>query len=79
MIRQGAHEIDKLLPPEIAAESRLAANRAEDRLRREGAERLLEGLSSPGVAAPPRAAPESGAAYREQQRRDMERLIRGTQ
>ena len=79
LIRDGARELDRLIPPEIAAESRQAASRAEQGLRREAEERLLKGLNSPSVAPPPRPVPETGAGYGDQQRRNMERLIRGTQ
>ena len=79
LVREGAQAIDRLLPPEIAAESRLVANRAEERLRREAEERLLERLNSPTVTPQQRPAPEAPTGYGDQQRRNMERLIRGTQ
>lgn len=81
LVREGAAAIDRILPPEIASESRLAASRAETRLRREAEERLLEGLNSPTVRAPAPAQPTEAPppSYGEQQRRNMERLIRGTQ
>ena len=78
LVRDGARELERLVPAGIAAESRLAAGRTEERLRREAGERLLDRLNSPTVAPPAQPAPETGG-YAEQQRRDMERLIRGTQ
>ena len=80
LVREGALALDAIIPPEIARESRLAASRAEDRLRGDAQEKLLERLNSPSVtprAAP--AAPEAGVGYSDQQRRQMERLGRGAQ
>lgn len=79
LIRDGALEIERLVPAEFAAESRLATSRAEERMRSAiEAERLLDRLNNPAVNAPLRA-PEANVGYGEQQRREMERLIRGTQ
>ncbi len=80
LVRDGARELERLVPPEIAAESRLATRRAGESVRGAAeAERLLDRLNNPALVPPAQRVPETEVGYGEQQRRELERLIRGTQ
>ncbi|MFN4087658.1 MAG: CvpA family protein [Alphaproteobacteria bacterium] len=80
LIREAAAEIEKLLPENLGLEGRRAVDRAEHRSREAAeADRLLRRLNAPTPTTAGPAPSEDRPGYTDQERRDLERLIRGTQ
>ena len=79
LVREGAAEIERLIPQNLAAQACGTALRAEQRVRDAAeAERLIRGLNSPSPRVD-RTGPTGGRGYQEQDRRKLEELVRGTE
>src|SRR5690606_16024912 len=79
VIREAAVEIERLIPAGLGMEGRAVVDRAEQRSREAAeAERLLRRLNTPEPASV-RTPPEDRPGYTDSERRDLERLIKGTQ
>jgi membrane protein required for colicin V production len=80
LVREGASEIQRLIPHEVAASAGGTARRTEQRVRDAAeAERLLRGLNTPAPRAEPAPNPTGGRGYQEQDRRKLEDLVRGAE
>ena len=78
MIETGARQIERLLPPRLADYGSSQADRLQrERERIEAGKRLYEKLERP-EAEPETAAKAPPAGYKEQDRRDLDRLIEGS-
>ena len=78
MIETGARQIEQLLPPRLADYGSSEADRIQREIERvEDARRLYEKLERP-EAEPETAAKAPPKGYKEQERRDLDRLIEGS-
>jgi len=77
LVEEGARMIERLLPRDMRRRGRKAAESAEDAAKRAiEVERAVRVLSDP----PPKAdAPAASPGYKEQERKEMDRLIQGNQ
>lgn len=80
LIREAAGEIEGMIPAGFGMESRSIVDRAERRSREAAeAEQLLRRLNTPSPTVPEQAQREDRPGYTDRERRDLERLIKGTQ
>ena len=80
LIREAAGEIEAIVPAGFGMEGRSIVNRAERRSREAAeTEQLLRRLNTPQPTVPEQAPREDRPGYTDQERRDLERLIKGTQ
>ena len=80
LIREGSTELQRLLPPDLLLDGRSATQKAEQRMREAAeAERLLRGLNAPTPRREAQTTSAEGSGYKEQERRKLEDLIRGTE
>ena len=80
LIREAAGEIEAVIPAGFGMESRSIVNRAERRSREAAeTEQLLKRLNTPLPTVPEQAQREDRPGYTDRERRDLERLIKGTQ
>ena len=80
LIREAAGEIERIIPAGFGMESRAVVDRVEQRSREAAeTEQLLRRLNPPSPNAPDQTPREERPGYTDRERRDLERLIKGTQ
>lgn len=80
LIREAAGEIEAIIPAGFGMQGRAIADRAERRSREAAeTEELLRRLNTPLPTVPDPATREDRPGYTDRERRDLERLIKGTQ